>query len=43
MKSNPTNTTQNTWMIEISFQDPRHGEKQFCAKAIDKYGNVNCF
>ncbi|VDH89923.1 Hypothetical predicted protein, partial [Mytilus galloprovincialis] len=35
LKSNSTNT-QGAWMLEISFQDPRHGEKQFCAKAIDK-------
>ncbi|CAG2234449.1 unnamed protein product [Mytilus edulis] len=40
VKSNPTNTTQKTWMIEISFQDPRHGEKQFCAKAIDKIASI---
>ncbi|VDI47290.1 Hypothetical predicted protein, partial [Mytilus galloprovincialis] len=38
--SNPTNMTKKAWMIEISFQDPRHGEKQFCAKAIDKLASI---
>ncbi|XP_063427354.1 uncharacterized protein LOC134710874 [Mytilus trossulus] len=40
LKSNPTNMTQIVWTMEISFQDPRHGEKQFCAKAIDKYTSI---
>ncbi|VDI37034.1 Hypothetical predicted protein [Mytilus galloprovincialis] len=40
LKSNPTNISQGAWMTEISFQDPRHGEKQFCAKAIDKFASI---
>ncbi|XP_063427349.1 uncharacterized protein LOC134710869 [Mytilus trossulus] len=32
--------TQEVYMIEISFQDPRHGQKQFCAKASDKLASI---